>query len=538
LAILFFYDIIKKVTKENFLGEIMEERKTKKLELNTKKLENFDQIMATKLDEVEELKITDLDKNAELLNIISLCANIKTLIVEGDSRIHSDKILRNVFKPEILENLVLNGVKIPTESSLKRYLNLKMISLNGIHFCQVEKFLDGIANPESVEIINISDTDMTNKASKSLSRFTQLKYLKLEDLKNGKLEHLQFLTNNSNLLKIDFVHNPIVVTQLNYLLHSQCEKNIVAPILDSKGKAIENGNLKIQENKSELTLLLTDLEWIAKEVDLQKISKINVIRNEIEEAFDYIEYLKNLNAEVHILVNDFACLNVEEAKRIKKVLRRRNVEFVTEKGISKYKIDEYIKMRTEIEKAMESLPNQGSDAEKCLLLYHYFGKEFEIVKEDAVAEIENKICTVTQICQLLQNCLKCMNINSNMIVGKELENDKKHCWNQIELNGKWYNVDLALDLENIKKNKTAYCLLSDKEFFENHIPKSGKNNYCAENFNPKLIQVFFKTGLFKEKLLASYMLVMIQKIKKLLHLNKKQEVLALPEVITEEKEEE
>lgn len=37
----------------------MKEKETKKLELNTKILENFEKIMATKLDEVEELKVTD-----------------------------------------------------------------------------------------------------------------------------------------------------------------------------------------------------------------------------------------------------------------------------------------------------------------------------------------------------------------------------------------------------------------------------------------------------------------------------------------------
>ena len=81
-------------------------------------------------------------------------------------------------------------------------------------------------------------------------------------------------------------------------------------------------------------------------------------------------------------------------------------------------------------------------------------------------------------------------------------------------------------MENIKKNKTQYCLLGDTDFFETHTPKSGKNNYCPENFNEKLIHVFFKTGLFKENLVASYIEVMIEKIKKLFRINK---TLTLPE---------
>lgn len=120
----------------------MKEKQIKKFELNTKLLDNFDAIMATKLDEIDELKITGLDKGSKLLNIISLCANVKTLIIEGDPRISSDKILSNIFKPEKLENLVLNNVKIPTVDSLKRYENLKMISLNDIRFCPIKEFLE------------------------------------------------------------------------------------------------------------------------------------------------------------------------------------------------------------------------------------------------------------------------------------------------------------------------------------------------------------------------------------------------------------
>lgn len=120
----------------------MEIKDTKKFELNTKILDNFDQIMSMKLDEIEELKVTGLDNGSKLVNIISLCANIKTLIIEGDHRINSDRILTNIFKPEKLENLILNNVKIPKEDSLKRYTNLKMISLNDIRFCNIKEFFD------------------------------------------------------------------------------------------------------------------------------------------------------------------------------------------------------------------------------------------------------------------------------------------------------------------------------------------------------------------------------------------------------------
>lgn len=510
----------------------MEEKQTKKFELNTKILENFDQVMATKLDEIEELKITGLDKTSKLLNIISLCANIKTLIIEGDQRINSDKILTNLFHPEKLENLVLNDVKIPSTNSLKKLTNLKMISLNDIRFCQIDKFFRGIVHPEKIEIINISNTDMANNSIEILNEFSKLKYLKLNDLKNGKLNNLQFLRTATNLLKIDIVNTPVAISELNHLIHCTCSKKIAVSITDAKGKEIKYSEFKIEKNISKITILSTDLKKIAEDVNLCRINHINIIINEILQDFEEIHLLETLGNKIHIILNDYSTLNTKQAEKIKDVLHLKKLEFIDEKEKKEIKIEEYIQVRREIENVIERISNHVSKVEKFLEIYQYLGKEFKISEQES--DLEKKICTVFEMCQLLQNCLKGIGINSNIIAGEELENDKKHFWNQVELEKKWYNVDLVLDIENLKKNRTEYCLIGDKDFFETHTPKAGKNNYCPEDFNPKLIHVFFKTGLFKEKLIASYIEVVIEKIKKLLNFNKKQEVLALPDKIQEE----
>ena len=101
-----------------------------------------------------------------------------------------------------------------------------------------------------------------------LEPFTKLKYLRLENLQNGKLDHLEFLKNNTNLFEITIENNPIGITELNHLINCKGTKNIVANIVDAKGKLIENCQLKIKENISEITLCMSDLEEVAKEVNL------------------------------------------------------------------------------------------------------------------------------------------------------------------------------------------------------------------------------------------------------------------------------
>lgn len=503
----------------------METNDAKKFELNTKILGNFEEIMSMKLDEVEELKVTSLDNSSKLLNVISLCANVKTLIVEGDQRINCDKILSNVFKPETLENLVLNNVKIPKNRTLKRYTNLKMVSLNDIRFCNIKDFFGGVVNPESVEIINVSNSDMANNSIDILKEFCNIKYLNLSNVLNCKLTNLGFLSNNQNILKIDIVSNKIPVQEINNLLDCQATKNLELDILDESQKMIENAKLTIQNGrKSTMTLPVQQVGNFAEKVNLQKLKNINVIIKKMMDDSSYIEKLKETKANIRIIIEDFSCVTPQQVQKLKEILKLREIEFADGE---KYEIDTYIEIRENIDKIINQVSKHVSESEQFLEIYRFFGNEFEIV-EDEKFDLKNKTCASGEVSQILRECLKCMNIESNVISGDYNEDGKEHSWNQVKLQEKWYNVDLASDMKNIKKKKARYCLLKDEDFIQTHTPKSGKSNYCGENFNSKLINVFFRTGMFKEKLFKSYVELVVEKLKNSFHSNKQEKVLALP----------
>lgn len=483
----------------------------KKFELNTSVLKNFENIMSIKLDEIEELKVTGLDQGSKILNIISLCANIKTLILEGDQRLNTDKILANVFKPENVENLVLNNVKIPGSKFLSRYTNLKMISLNDIRFCNIEDFFSSIVSPEKLDIINISNTDMSNHSAIILERFSNIKYLNLSNLNNFKLDKVGFLKKNSKLLKIDITKSKILLTEIENLVKCKCLKNINLNVLDEKGKEIERCKFEMAgQNDSTITLDVKDFEYIYKKSNLYKIQRINVIINEKEDKNNYIKQLKKLKKETTITIKDFSSLNIEQAKKLKETIMLESIKI--ESDSQEYSIDTYIQVRSEIDKIIENISKHVGEIEKFLEIYKFLGNEFELVNDKNI-NLKNKTSNPKQMAKLLQECLYCMNIKSHIIIGKELETNRAHLWTQVLLEGKWYNADLALDMENIKHKKVEYCLLGDKTFLETHLPKKGTINYCAEDFNPKLVNVFFKTGLFKENLVKSYAEIVMGKIK-------------------------
>ena len=83
----------------------------KRFELNKSVLKDFDRLMSMNLGEVEELIVTEIDKDNKILNIISLCLNIKTLVIDGNQRIDTSAVLHNICKPNLLESIVLRNVK-------------------------------------------------------------------------------------------------------------------------------------------------------------------------------------------------------------------------------------------------------------------------------------------------------------------------------------------------------------------------------------------------------------------------------------------
>ena len=502
----------------------IEERK--KFELNSKILKNFDKIMSIKLDEVEELKITELDNGSKLINIVSLCANLKTLIIEGDQRINSDRVLRNIFKAGSLENLILNNVKLPKSSSMKKFENLKTISLNGIRGCDIREFFqNGIINKKCLENISIVNSDMLNNSMLFLKEFSNLKYLELNKLINCKFDDLSFIKKNNKLQKITLLNNEVPVDQVNNFLNFSGTQNIDIIIEHNNQKNLQ---LRVCYNSfSEIILPAHEIKDISKKINLYKINKIKLnIENGIDD-FKTIKSLSKSRKEINFIVNKYSSLSIEQAKKIKSELKMYKFQVDEDGNMEDTDINTYIKIKEQIDEVISVIENSDNEIQKFLKIYKNLGQRINIAK-DGEKNDELKKCNKKDVAKILYHCLQCVNIESNIIFGEELVNKEEHFWNQVKIDGKWYNIDLGLDIQNIKNRKTEYCLLDDEDFYELHTPKLEEKHYCSEEYNYKFVNVFIKTGLFKEQLLASYIEIMKLKFRKIFNSNKKETILALP----------
>lgn len=119
------------------------------------------------------------------------------------------------------------------------------------------------------------------------------------------------------------------------------------------------------------------------------------------------------------------------------------------------------------------------DLEKFKIAYSLIGKSVSYSfdqdgdsAEDSFSHsIKGAILRKKAVCEgyscALSQLLNFLNIENNIVIGGSKGTKSiTHVWNQVKINGKWYNCDVTNDNENIKEGRTLdYCLLSDEDFF-------------------------------------------------------------------------
>lgn len=111
--------------------------------------------------------------------------------------------------------------------------------------------------------------------------------------------------------------------------------------------------------------------------------------------------------------------------------------------------------------------------------------------------------------KILQQVLKTTGIDCKYISGigrswidPTREEGEAHGWNQVKIDGQWYNCDLTWDAGRIKENRPLeYCLQSDEEFIL-HDTESEEKQECTQSYDRNKVNSYlgYTTALeFEEK---------------------------------------
>lgn len=93
-------------------------------------------------------------------------------------------------------------------------------------------------------------------------------------------------------------------------------------------------------------------------------------------------------------------------------------------------------------------------------------KEEDTINRNMIGGLLNGTCVCAGYAEILRNVLACCGIECRYVGADNKEkNEDGHAWNQVKLDGKWYNMDLTWDADRIVAGQpTKYFLKSDNDF--------------------------------------------------------------------------
>ena len=347
------------------------EETSKKFKLDNNVFKDFDSLMAKHLDTVEELTVSFIENNSKIFNIISLFTNIKTLIIEGDARLNVSSVLISICKPYLLENLILEGVKLPNKTSMKKLINLKMISLNNIGYCDIKAFFDSIEKPDKIRAITLNSICLYKNSINILKVFKELEIINLIKIENGCLRDLEFLLENRNLRRVNIENNTIEFKDAAILLKGAYKKNIVLSLPSVNTISNIENTLEVDENgEIKLTIDVADLGECTKQIDLAQIDKLLLIIDQKIEFEKYIDDLKKVKKNISIAIKDVSFLDKLQAEYLKESLKIKYINILDFDGVLHYDkdkncylIDRYIKIRECIDELIQKVSSHSLEIE-------------------------------------------------------------------------------------------------------------------------------------------------------------------------------
>lgn len=216
--------------------------------------------------------------------------------------------------------------------------------------------------------------------------------------------------------------------------------------------------------------------------------------------------------KLDINIPDIRYLSQEQIGSIgelEKVNSRFNISTLSWSGFESYSSEEMLKINKEMDKFRNILNPLMPEEEKTVRIYHELGNyiNFDDEQKNRLRDgnLAGALIDKQAICQgyskaleaiLNDNGIECITVGGQ---GGKPGDMGHHAWNQIKVNGKWYNADLTFDSasnkEEFNKGNWKNFLKSDAEFGQNHMLED-KGHVCDDTrFDNKKVKISNKPFL-------------------------------------------
>lgn len=219
---------------------------------------------------------------------------------------------------------------------------------------------------------------------------------------------------------------------------------------------------------------------------LEEMNKGSIIETNIEIFNENMQsIIKNSKIEgIIITLDNLFSLDHDTINRLKLINRpvRLNIQWENIKGRHSrhlINLEEYEKITKTLLEWGKIAKNEESEIKRFLRAYYIVGKNIMYAfNEDGesdrsykshslIGAIMDRKATCEGYAETLSQLLNLLKIKNKCVTGvnKFDKKDKRHIWNQVQINGVWYNCDITNDSVNIQeRRKPELCLLSDKDY--------------------------------------------------------------------------
>lgn len=323
----------------------------------------------------------------------------------------------------------------------------------------------------------------------------------------------------------------IELENLNTLLYATKDKNIISKKIGDILKVLDDPQIINSEeaykeiyNKLPVTTnySLFNIIRINRKGYPIKLDKrgLELLSNKINKKVPIILEVKNAGELSNIEIQNYLDngFNIQYIK-LKGEEDENNPKSDTEKHVERlpYDLDTYMKCREKIDEIIKKVGFTVNQKElfikivKEISKIHYFHKCEQIFLEDdsiilsdfnhgyGYRKLYNSCSNLVglvkgaTICggysEIINNIMSCCGIECISVTGDH-NLGIRHIWNQVKLDGVWYNADVTYDAENIEKKKQPYWLLrSDKDFLTD---VDGKSFYMRHIHSKELNGILHK----------------------------------------------
>lgn len=244
-------------------------------------------------------------------------------------------------------------------------------------------------------------------------------------------------------------------------------------------------------------------------IDKLKNTCVEIELNDFDDKyFEMIDkYFKKIES---VSIASFKNLNEEKIAKLSKYNISVKGDLETDKLSKKYYSKEDIKSIIKVmQELKENIPDEYNELEKFMYIYKSIAMYVDYDKsgcvftelymdghENSTRSLKGALMQGKAVCVgyalVLKCCLEYIGIEAKQLGGYCYGNPKfGHAWNQVKIDGKWYNTDLTWDYIDIRYgNKLEYCLVSDEKFEKDHTPDRENElvEKCKKNYDIEKIE--------------------------------------------------